>query len=221
MRRRFTQTVVLVVIMAMASADAMASTTAAMLRGSGGVSVNGSTVTPTSTVFKGDVIETAPNSVATLSTNGSSILVEQNSSLVFNGENVSFSNGAATVKTTQGMTAKFRCVSITPAQSASRFQLLQMGNMLRVSALEGNLAVLDGRGGAIALASGKEVDIPLDDKDDKGAVADSPNTPNPVGPNIVYQSTRGPAIAGTAGVITVALTAMLAATQHAVSPSGP
>src|SRR5437868_13291053 len=111
MRRCFSQSVVLMVIMALVSADAMASSAAAaILRGNGGISVNGSAVTPTSTVFKGDRIDIAPNSTVTLSTNGSSVLVEQNSSLIFNGENVSFTSGGAIVKTAQGMVAKFQRV---------------------------------------------------------------------------------------------------------------
>jgi hypothetical protein len=198
------------------------SAAAATLRGSGGISVNGSTVIPTSTVFKGDRIETAPNSAVTLSSNGSSVLVEQNSSLIFNGENVSFTTGGAIVKTTQGMVAKFQRIVITPGQSASRFQMLQMGNVLRVAALEGNLSIFDGRGGEIALNSGKQVDIPLGDKDkDDKAATDSPLPDSAAAGKVIYQTTTGPAVAGIGGVIAVALISMLAANQKAVSPSGP
>ena len=221
--KRFIQGAVLMVLIAMASA--MATTNAAMLHGNGSVSVNGNAVMPTSTVFTGDRIETAPNSALTLTTNGSSVLVGQNSSLIFNGETVSFSMGSAVVKTTQGMVAKFQRVVITPGQSATRFQLLQKGNMLTVAALEGNLSIFDGRGGEIALSSGKQVDIALDnkDRDDKTAGGDVQNpTPTPTpAPDPNTSGIMAGMIAGSGAVMGVALTAILSMTQKPVSPSGP
>src|SRR5437879_10445853 len=105
MNKRLSQLLVIFVVFALACGDAMASASAATLYGSGRVSVNGNAVMPTTTVFGGDLIETAPNAVANLTMNGSSILVGQNSSLVFNGQGVSFASGAAVLQTSQGMAA--------------------------------------------------------------------------------------------------------------------
>src|SRR5882757_5374130 len=164
MNKRLTQVIVLFVTCALASADALAAVAAATLHGNAGVSVNGNAVTPTSTVFGGDRIETAPNSAASLTMNGSSVLVGQNSNLVYNGQSVSFASGGAVVQTSQGMSAKFDRVDITPNQASAKFRLEQKGNILTVSALEGNVSIANGTKN-LALNAGQQVDIDLKAQD--------------------------------------------------------
>src|SRR4051812_20211528 len=162
MNKRFNQALVMCVVLALACGDAMASAAAATLHGNGGVSVNGNPVMPTTTVFGGDVIETASNSAANLTMNGSSVLVGQNSSVVFNGQGVSFASGGAVLQTSQGMPAQFHGVTVTPSQAAAKFKLQQKGHTLNVAALEGNLTIANGTN-SFALPAGKSVDVNLDE----------------------------------------------------------
>src|SRR5436309_3365646 len=122
MIKRISHFMVFVVIFSLASGNAWAAVAAAVLHGSGGVSVNGGAVTPTTTVFAGDHIDTAPDSAANLSMNGSSVLVNQSSSLIYSGQSMNFTAGGATIKTEQAMGAKFQRVTITPSQSVAKYQ---------------------------------------------------------------------------------------------------
>src|SRR5437016_969698 len=106
--KRFSYNAVgLVVLLAMLDTNVFGAVAAGMLRSNGGVSVNGSPVTPVTTVFAGDRIETAPKAVGSVSVNGSSLLLEENSSVVFNGQDMDFYCGGGTVQTTQGMSARY------------------------------------------------------------------------------------------------------------------
>jgi hypothetical protein len=229
MSKRFSQVIVLLVTCALISADALAAVAAATLHGNGGVSVNGNAVTPTSTVFGGDRIETAPNSAASLTMNGSSVLVGQNSNLIYNGPSVSFASGGAAVQTSQGMGAKFDHVAITPNQPSAKFRFQQNGTMLTVVAVEGSLSIANGTKN-LALNAGQQVDIDLNAKDRKKAGADEPGSsstdaqgsstnPNPT--PVDNGNVTGTMIAGAGAVIGVAIAGIVAVSQKAISPSGP
>jgi hypothetical protein len=235
MSKRLTQVMVLLVTCALISADALAAAAAATLHGNGGVSVNGNAVTPTSTVFGGDRIETAPNSAASLTMNGSSVLVGQNSNLIYNGPNVSFAAGGAAVQTSQGMAAKFDHVAITPNQPSAKFRFQQNGSMLTVVAMEGSLSIVNGTKN-LALNAGQQVDIDLNAKDARKAAGDEPGlsnagtsgtgagSPAPQGGSgggASTLSTTGSALAASGAVIGVAIAGIIAVSQKAISPSGP
>jgi hypothetical protein len=209
MNKRLSQALVLFVIFTLACGDAMASAAAATLHGNGGVSVNGNPVMPTTTVFGGDMIETAPNAAANLTMNGSSVLVGQNSSLVFNGQGVSFASGTAVLQTSQGMAAQFHSVTITPSQPSAKFKLQQRGHTLNVAALEGNLSIVNGIS-SFDLTAGKSIDIDLNAKDSDSGVPQPADSTN-----------AGGIIAGAGAVLAVAIAGIVAVSQKPVSPAGP
>jgi hypothetical protein len=206
MNKRFSQVLVTFVIFSLACGDAMASAAAATLHGNGGVSVNGNPVMPTTTVFGGDQIETAPNAAANLTMNGSSVLVGQNSSLVYNGQGVSFASGGATLQTTQGMAAQFHSVTVTPSQPLAKFKLQQKGHTLNVAALEGNLSIAKGTS-SFVLAAGKSMDINLDEPA-QGGIAPS-------------SSPISGGIAGLGAEAAAAITGIVAVSRKPISPAGP
>jgi hypothetical protein len=225
-----------VAVLALASANVMASTAAAMLHGNGGVSVNGSSVMQTTTVFSGDRIETAPNSSVNLSMNGSSILVSEKSSLIFNGADVSFASGGAIVKTTQGLSARFRQVNVAPSKLMARFQLLQKGNILKVAALEGDLAIANGNKN-IALVAGQSVDIPLSEQErqsgdrtevaqnsDGGSGTADSSAPSPdprQAQPLPAGSDKTGLIVGGIEATGVAIAGLVLVSQKPISPKGP
>src|SRR5207249_3956540 len=133
-----------VVLLAILGTNVFGAVAAGMLRSNGGVSVNGSPATSVTTVFAGDRIETAPKAVGNISVNGSSLLLEENSSVVFNGQDVDFYCGGGTFQTTQGMRARFGRLAVKPTKDAARYQVQQTGATLRISAVEGDLTLFDG-----------------------------------------------------------------------------
>src|SRR5436309_1522060 len=101
--------------------SAFAAATAGMLRSNGGVSVNGAPVTPVTTVFAGDRIETAPKAGGNITISGSSLLLEENSSMVFTGQEMDFYCGGGTIQTTQGVSARYGRVAVKPSKDSARY----------------------------------------------------------------------------------------------------
>lgn len=209
-----------------------ASAVAAMLRSNGGVSVNGSPAsTSVTTVFAGDRIETAPKAVGNISFNGSSVLVDENSSVVFSGQDLDFTCGGGTLKTAQGAGARYGRYAVRPAKDSARFQVQQTGATLKVTALEGDVSLSDGAKN-FSLAAGNSMNVPY-----TGCVqmakADMPSNLNNVGnPEPAPQNAPTPVPEGSgassaavviapAVVVSLALAAIIAVTQNPVSPGGP
>src|SRR5579863_752688 len=76
-----------------------ADTGPAILHSNGGVWVNGAEVAASTTVFPGDFIETRRGSVANLDTEGSSVLIQAESVVKFQGDYVTLDHGSVSVGT--------------------------------------------------------------------------------------------------------------------------
>jgi hypothetical protein len=235
MKRSFYSIVAVLMVISLSSAEAFAaSAAAAMLRSNGGVSVNGSPVNPVTTVFAGDRIETAPQAAASLTMNGSSLLLDQNSSLTFTGDEMSFYCGGGTVQASQGLSARFGRVAVKPAKGTARFQVQQSGEMLKVSAIDGSLTVSDGAK-TIDLAAGNSTTLPNlgcgqmakntpQNITSGNANANPSPTSSPTQPATAPQSpsgwTRGMIIPPSA-VLATSIAGFILVNQNPVSPSGP
>ncbi len=235
MKKSLYSFVSILLVFSLSSAEAFASATAGMLRSNGGVSVNGSPVNPVTTVFAGDRIETAPQAGASLTMNGSSLLLDPNSSLTFTGEEMDFYCGGGTVQANQSLSARFGRVAVKPTKGSARFQVQQSGEILKVSAIDGNLTVSDGMK-TMNLAPGNSTSLPnlgcgqmaknttpQDITNDTNAAQDSsPQSapaPNSTGTTSgVY--TKG-MLSAPAAVLGVAITGIILVNQHPVSPNKP
>jgi hypothetical protein len=140
------------------SASVFGAATTGMLRSNGGVSVNGAPVTPVTTVFAGDRIETAPQAGGNITVGGSSLSLTENSSLLFNGENMDFQCGGGTIQTTQGMAARYGHTMVKPAKDAARYRVQQTGASLQITAVDGDLTLTEG-GRDFTLAAGKSASV--------------------------------------------------------------
>jgi len=107
----------------------------AMLHGEGPVWLNGKTLSNASAVFPGDLIETNPESLATLDATGSSIVVFP-SSLVKYAENaVSLQHGVLSVGTSQNMTAQAGTVTVTSVSNKwTEYELTDINGTIEVVA---------------------------------------------------------------------------------------
>jgi len=138
----------------------MADATSAMLIGSGGVSVNGSPIGRATAVFPGDKVQTGPNAMATLTSEGSSVTVPGNSSLVFTKNFVNVLCGTAVVATTRGLPVRVSHMLVQPARGTqSRFQVTQKEGQLEIIAREGTLAI-DNGSSTSALQAGRMLTVP-------------------------------------------------------------
>lgn len=232
MKRFSHHLIALALILNLSGGSAFAATAAGMLHSNGGVSVNGSPATSVTTVFAGDRIETAPKAAANVTLNGSSLLLDENSSMVFNGQIMDFYCGGGTVQTTQGMTARYGHLDVKPANDAARYQVMQTGATLRISALDGDLTLTDGPRN-FNLPAGKSMNMPYtgcvqqlakagpQDTVSSGNPAPNPPAPQPPQPTPDTSVGSGAVAVAPAIVISVALAGIIAVAQNPVSPHVP
>ena len=94
-----------------------ADTGSAMLHSEGGVWVNGSEAAGSTVVFPGDLIETKPGFVANLDAEGSSVLIQRESVVKFQGTFLSLEHGSVSVGTSTSMSVRVNCIKIEPVSN--------------------------------------------------------------------------------------------------------
>ena len=131
---------------------------AAMLygRGGGAVWLNGRPLPRSSAVFPGDLIQTQPESLATLDASGSGVIVLPDSLIKFEGNAVSLEHGGISVATSRGMVAFAREVTVTPASNTwTEFEVVDASGTVQVVASKGDVKVNCGKGTA-TLSEGEQ-----------------------------------------------------------------
>ena len=123
----------------------MADATSAMLNGAGNVTVNNSPIERATAIFPGDKVQTGANSIATLTSEGSSVTVPGNSSLVFSRSFLNVLCGTALVSTSRGLPVRVSNLLVQPVRGThTRFQVTQNEGQLQIIAREGTLAIDNG-----------------------------------------------------------------------------
>ena len=118
-------------------------------RGGGTVWLNGRPLPRSSAVFPGDLIQTQPESVATLDAFGSGVIVFPDSLIKFEGNAVSLEHGGVNVATSHRMVALAGGVAVTPASNAwTEFEVIDANGTVQVAAGKGEVNVSCGKGSA-------------------------------------------------------------------------
>jgi len=86
----------------------------AILHSKGGVWINGSEAVDSAAVFPGDIVEIKPGFVASLDAEGSSILIQPESILKFQGTFVLLEHGNLAVRTSAALGVHVNCIEMTP-----------------------------------------------------------------------------------------------------------
>jgi len=119
----------------------------AMLYTSGSAWVNGSNVPKTVAMFAGDLLQTRPDSTASIQTNGSSVLVMADSLVKFEGPAVEIEHGGVRVSTSRGMAARAGDVTVKPAGTSwTEFQVIDVDGRVQIAANKGDVTVQDDQG---------------------------------------------------------------------------
>ncbi len=92
-------------------------TVSAMLHTKGGVLVNGNEVPDATAVFSGDVLQTQPGAVANLDVDGSSVLIQAESIVKFNGDSLTLEHGSVSVGTSKSMSVHVNCINVVPVSN--------------------------------------------------------------------------------------------------------
>jgi hypothetical protein len=122
-------------------------TASAMLYTNGAAWLNGSEVPKSAAVFSGDMLQTRPDSTASIQSNGSSVMVLADSLVKFEGPAVELEHGAVRVTTSRGLAARVGEVTVKPAANAwTEFQVTDVDGRVQIAANKGDLTVQDDKG---------------------------------------------------------------------------
>jgi hypothetical protein len=137
--------VIWILILAVPTSLIAADSAAAMLYAKGTAYVNGSSIPKSSAVFVGDLVQTRPDSVASIKSLGSSVLVLGDSLVEVQSNAMKLEHGTVTVATSQSMATQVGGLTITPAGTAwTVFQVTDTDGTVRILASKGDLALSDG-----------------------------------------------------------------------------
>jgi len=134
----------LLLVMVCPSAILMADRPSAMLQASGTVRLNGTPTPQTTSIFTGDVIDTAASSVVSITRSGSSLTVDPDSSIRYEDDGFAILKGMARVQTSKGMTAHAGPISVVPLAKAALFDVSTDGKTALIASREGALTLTDG-----------------------------------------------------------------------------
>jgi hypothetical protein len=136
-----------------------ASDGAAVLNSSGAVVVNGGDAPKTTALFRGDSVRTSGGALVTISSPGSTVLVPQNSQVVFQGNVLGLEEGTASVSTTTDMTIQASQYSIAPATGGTaKYEIRKSGDSVLVHASDGALTI-NASGKTVSVAQGATITL--------------------------------------------------------------
>src|SRR5260221_4654767 len=122
-------------------------TASAMLYTNGAAWLNGSAVPKSAAVFAGDMLQTRPDSTASIQSNGSSVMVLADSLVKFEGLAVELEHGGLRVRTSRGLAARAGDVTVKPAANTwTEFQVTDVDGRVQIAANKGDLTVQDDKG---------------------------------------------------------------------------
>ena len=135
---------VAVSLLVMCPASLLAERPGAVLYSTGTVTLNGAPAATSMTVFAGDRIDTADASVVSLSRSGFSLVVDPNSSLLYQNDGFTILKGKAQARTSNGMSAQSGPLSVIPKANSALFDITREGKTVYVVSREGPLTLTDG-----------------------------------------------------------------------------
>ncbi len=148
-----------------------ADSNAAMLYINGPAWINGAHIPrPSVAIFAGDLLQTRSDSIANINQPGSTVRVQSDSLVQFQGTSVKIDHGGVSVSTSNGMATTAGDVKVAPASNAwTEFNVTDVDGTVRIAARKGDLTISDGKQ-TVTLAQGQETtrDESSDNSSDKG-----------------------------------------------------
>lgn len=155
----FRSTVCFLLVLAFPAQTMFAGETAsAMLYTSGSAWVNGSEVPKSAAVFAGDMLQTHPDSTASIQSNGSNVMLLADSLVKFEGPAIEIEHGAVRVTTSRGLEARAGDVTVKPAvvNTWTEFQVKDVDGRVEIAADKGDVTVQDSQGTTTTVTQGQQ-----------------------------------------------------------------
>ncbi|HWY20933.1 MAG TPA: hypothetical protein VNX26_06895 [Candidatus Acidoferrum sp.] len=119
-----------------------ADTGSAVLHSEGGVWVNGLEVAASTVVFPGDLLETKPGFVANLDAEGSSVLIQPESVLKFQGTFLVLEHGSVSVGTSTSMSVHVDCIKVEPVSNErTQYEVANVSGTVQVAARKNDVNI--------------------------------------------------------------------------------
>ena len=127
--------VVLCPLSLLAGQNDAAAVHSAVMHSNGGVWVNGKEVADSTAVFPGDLLETKPGSIANLDAEGSSVLIQPESVVKFQGNSLILEHGSVSVGTSTAMSVHVNCIKIEPTSNErTQYDAADVSGTVKVAA---------------------------------------------------------------------------------------
>jgi hypothetical protein len=129
-----------------------ADTGSAIVHSNGGLCVNGSEAVNSTAIFPGDLLETKPGSVANLDAEGSSVLIQPESVVKFQGPFLSLEHGSVSVGTSTSMSVHVNCIKVEPvSKERTQYDVSDVSGTVQVVARKNDVNIT--QGGALRKAA--------------------------------------------------------------------
>src|SRR5438270_285062 len=114
----------------------------AILHAQGGVWVNGYEARDSSAIFEGDLLETKPEFAATLTLEGTSVLIQAQSVAKFQGDVLVLNHGSVAVETFKSFKVRVNCLTVFPVvNELTKYEVTDVNRKVRVAASKLDLNV--------------------------------------------------------------------------------
>ena len=121
---------------------AAANAGSAIVHSKGGAWVNGSEVPDSTVIFPGDLLETKPGFVANLDAEGSSVLVQGESIVKFQGNFLTLEHGSVSVGTSTEMSVHVNCLKVEPlSNDRTQYDVTDVSGKVEVAANKNDVKI--------------------------------------------------------------------------------
>jgi hypothetical protein len=118
---------------------------AAILHTQGQVWVNGTEAADSTAIMPGDLLETKPGVVANLTTDGSAVLIQEQSIVKYNGDSLTLEHGGVSVGTSRSMSVQVNCLKVVPVSNEwTQYEVTDVSGQIKVNALKLDVNILRG-----------------------------------------------------------------------------
>ncbi|MGA9507196.1 MAG: hypothetical protein WBV55_00985 [Candidatus Sulfotelmatobacter sp.] len=119
----------------------------AMLYSHGTALLNGASITRSSAIFSGDLVQTNADSAANINSSGSIVLILNDSLVQYEGSNVKLEHGGVTISTSKLQATRVGNLTVSPAASVwTEFEVRDVDGTVQIAARRGDLAIGDDAG---------------------------------------------------------------------------
>jgi hypothetical protein len=130
------------VILALFPLPLAADSASAILHSKGGVRVNGNDAADSTVLFPGDVLETRSGFVAELDSDGSSVLIQPESVVKYQGTFLNLEHGGVAVGTSTSMSVHVNCIRVDPvSNNRTQYDVADVDGTVHVAARKNDVNI--------------------------------------------------------------------------------